>query len=105
MFFFLIMFENIWFSYFYKYFFIVCDIGLYGDKCREICGNCNDVIKCLYINGICLVGCDVGYYGYLCKECEWLIYFIKICFILIDSYKLLFFRLLIDGKILGWLIL
>lgn len=53
----------------YKHF-TACDIGSYGDECKEICGNCNGVIKCSHINGSCLAGCDIGYHGYLCKERE-----------------------------------
>lgn len=56
----------------YKHF-TACDIGSYGDECKEICGNCNGVtqcIKCSHINGSCLAGCEVGYHGYLCKERE-----------------------------------
>lgn len=101
MFLFPITFENLWSSYFYKHFLIACDIGSYGDECKEICGNCNDVIKCSHINGTCLAGCEVGYHGYLCKEREWLTHLIKTRFILTDSYKLLLLRLLTDGKISG----
>ena len=44
-----------------------CDLGTYGDKCNETCGNCQDQTKCHHSNGTCLTGCSAGYDGALCK--------------------------------------
>lgn len=52
------------------YFETACSAGFYSPDCRQTCGNCLDVIKCLHTNGVCLTGCDVGYQGALCKTRE-----------------------------------
>lgn len=52
------------------YFETACSAGFYGPDCRQKCGNCLDVNKCLHTNGVCLTGCDVGYQGALCKTRE-----------------------------------
>ena len=44
-----------------------CDLGTYGDKCNETCGNCEDLSECHHGNGTCLTGCKAGYHGTLCK--------------------------------------
>lgn len=44
-----------------------CSAGFYGFGCKQKCGNCLDVNKCLHTNGVCLTGCDVGYQGELCN--------------------------------------
>uniref|UniRef100_K1R0L7 Scavenger receptor class F member 2 n=1 Tax=Magallana gigas TaxID=29159 RepID=K1R0L7_MAGGI len=44
-----------------------CNTGSYGIDCKEKCGNCLDVYKCLYTNGTCFTGCVAGYHGNLCK--------------------------------------
>lgn len=49
---------------------LVCDEGLYGGDCNEICGYCFDVKQCFKIYGICLIGCDIDYKGDMCKVCE-----------------------------------
>lgn len=47
-----------------------CDSGLYGNSCKEICGNCRDINQCVHTNGTCLTGCADGYIGDWCKTCE-----------------------------------
>ena len=44
-----------------------CDLGTYGDKCNEKCGNCLDLNECHHSNGTCLTGCSAGYHDALCK--------------------------------------
>nr|XP_034317016.1 protein glp-1-like [Crassostrea gigas] len=46
---------------------LACDVGRFGEACREKCGHCQDKNKCFHINGTCLTGCNVGYEGDLCK--------------------------------------
>ncbi|XP_052692384.1 platelet endothelial aggregation receptor 1-like [Crassostrea angulata] len=45
-----------------------CAVGTYGFECKETCGNCRDISKCLNTNGTCLGGCKDGFHGYLCKS-------------------------------------
>lgn len=44
-----------------------CDIGLYGIRCNETCGNCRNESQCSNVNGTCLTGCNAGFKGDLCK--------------------------------------
>ena len=61
-----------------------CDLGTYGDKCNETCGNCLDLNECHHSNGTCLTGCKAGYDGALCKtrkyvkHCKYI--YSKVCF-------------------------
>lgn len=43
------------------FFFIVCDKGLYGVDCKEVCGYCCEINYCFYIDGKCLIGCNGSY--------------------------------------------
>lgn len=48
-------------------------MGLYGVNCSEMCGNCCDIKKCLFLNGWCLNECKVIYVGLICKICKYLL--------------------------------
>lgn len=44
-----------------------CKDGMYGEKCKNICGHCRNEGICHHNNGSCLNGCNPGYIGDLCK--------------------------------------
>lgn len=67
-------------------------MGLYGVNCSEMCGNCCDVKKCLFLNGWCLNECKVIYVGLICKICKYLLILndIKI-WLLVKIFRVLYF--------------
>lgn len=47
---------------------IDCDSNMFGQDCREKCGECVNKEHCHHINGTCLNGCNQGYRGLECKQ-------------------------------------
>ena len=46
---------------------LVCNIGTYGEGCKEQCGHCHNTTNCNHVNGSCLDECQPGYTGSQCK--------------------------------------
>lgn len=40
---------------------LVCTHGMFGDGCKNKCGNCANNTKCHHVTGTCLHGCEPGY--------------------------------------------
>lgn len=38
-----------------------CVRGVFGDACKNQCGNCANNTKCHHVTGTCLHGCEPGY--------------------------------------------
>nr|XP_022310034.1 neurogenic locus Notch protein-like [Crassostrea virginica] len=50
---------------------LVCAHGLFGDGCKNKCGNCANNTKCHHVTGTCLHGCEPGYLEDDCSlKCE-----------------------------------
>ena len=47
--------------------FVGCQIGTYGENCKEHCGLCLNNDDCYHVNGTCVKGCLPGYMGDKCK--------------------------------------
>ena len=46
---------------------LACNIGTYGEGCKEECGHCHNTTGCNHLNGSCLDECKPGYIGSQCK--------------------------------------
>ena len=46
---------------------LACNIGTYGEGCKEECGHCHNTTSCNHVNGSCLNECKPGYTGSQCK--------------------------------------
>lgn len=61
--------KNIFFYYNYRYFFLACREGWYGDNCSQQCvGHCRDNTTCNHVTGQCERGCAAGRTGTFCDN-------------------------------------
>ena len=59
--------EHNWRSHIFSIPVLACNIGTYGEGCREECGYCHNTTGCYHVNGSCLYECQPGYTGTQCK--------------------------------------
>ena len=53
----------------FKYFFVACEDGYFGDMCTQKCSeNCNQAGICNKTTGVCLDGCQPGWMGDFCDS-------------------------------------
>ena len=45
---------------------VECTNNMYGQDCRQSCGNCTKGESCNHVNGSCPNGCDEGVMGETC---------------------------------------
>ena len=56
---------------------IECDVGTYGQNCKNTCGFCSGPDLCHFANGTCRNGCESGYHGQRCNQGKCLLWCIS----------------------------